>query len=78
MTYEEFKEQGYTIESVENAIVWHEVTINESGSYNYKQVDIDIAGTELYRIVPYGNNDEHAYEEFSDMEEVEEYIKNEM
>lgn len=78
MTYKEFKEQGYTIESVENATVWHEVTINESGSYNYKQVDIDIAGTELYRIVPTGNNDEHAYEEFSDMEEVEEYIKNEM
>ena len=85
MTYEEFKEQGYTIESVENATVWYEVTINESESasyhnlrYNYKQVDMDTGETELYRIVPYGNNDEHAYEEFSDMEELEEYIKNEM
>lgn len=78
MTYEEFKKQGYTIESVENAIVWHEVTINESGSYNYKQVDMDIAGTELYRIVSIENNDEHDFEEFNDMEEVEEYIKNEM
>ena len=78
MTYEEFKEQGYTIESVENATVWHEVTINESGGYEYERIDIDIAGTELYRIVPTGNNDEHAYEEFSEMAEVEEYIKNEM
>lgn len=34
--------------------------------------------TELYRIVSIGKNDEHDFEEFNDMEEVEEYIKNEM
>lgn len=78
MTYEEFKKQGYTIELVEHATVYSEVTINETGGYNFKQVDMDTGETELYRIVPYGNNDEHAYEEFSDMKEVEEYIKNEM
>lgn len=85
MTYEEFKEQGYTIESVEYATVWNHVTINESESasyhylrYKYEQYDMETGGTSLYRIVPTGNHDEHAYEEFSDMEEVEEYIKNEM
>lgn len=78
MTYEEFKEQGYTIELVEHATVYSEVTINESGSYIFRQYEIFTDDTELYRIVSIGNNDEHDFEEFNDMEEVEEYIKNEM
>lgn len=78
MTYEEFKEQGYTIELIEHATVYSEVTINESGSYNFRQYEISTGDTELYRIVSIGNNDEHDFEEFNDMAEVEEYIKNEM
>lgn len=83
MTYEEFKEQGYSIESVHYATIWNEVTIDETVEqpryrYGYEQTDINVDGVDFYRIVPIGNNDEHAYEEFSDMKEVEEYIKNEM
>lgn len=79
MTYKEFKEQGYTIESVQTAMIWHEVTINESGSYEYKQIDeLDIGEPEVYRIVSLGNDDAHAYEEFYDLDELVEYIKNDM
>lgn len=83
MTYEEFKEQGYSIESVHYATVWSEVTIDETAEqprnrYDYEQIDTNVDGVDFYRIVPAGNNDEHAYEEFSDMEEVEEYIRYEM
>ena len=78
MTYEEFKEQGYTIELVEHAMVYSEVTRNESGSYDFRQYEVLTGYSELYRIVSIGNNYEHNFEEFNDMEEVEEYIKNEM
>lgn len=78
MTYKEFKEQGYTIEALEHATVYSEVTINESGIYDFKQVDLDVGEPMLYRIISNDSNDEHAYEEFSDMEDVQDYIKNEM
>lgn len=85
MTYEEFKEQGYKIEVVQYATVWSEVTINESESasyhntrYNYEQYNMEIDGVDTYRIISTDDDDEHSYEEFHDMDEVEEYIKNEM
>lgn len=85
MTYEEFKEQGYTIESVEYATAWNHVTINESESasyhylrYKYEQYDMETGDVSIYRILSIDNNDEHDYKEFSHMEELEEYIKNEM
>ena len=79
MTYEEFKKQGYTIESVHSAMIWHEVTIHDSGSYEYRQIDeLDYGEPDIYRIIPLGNNDAHAYEEFYDLGELEEYIKNDM
>lgn len=85
MTYKEFKEQGYTIESAEFATVYSEVTINEGDSqsyhhlrYDYRRTEVDTNEVDFYRIIPLGNNEEHAYEEFHSMEELEEYIKNEM
>lgn len=78
MTYEEFKEQGYTIEALEQAIVYSEVTINESGIHDYKGIDLDVGEPMLYRIIADDSNDEHAYQEFNDMEEVLDYIKDEM
>lgn len=79
MTYKEFKEQGYTIESVQTAMIWHEVIINESGSYEFKQIDeLDCGEPDAYRIISIDNNDTHAYVEFYDLGELEEYIKNDM
>lgn len=85
MTYKEFKEKGYSIEVVQYATVWSEVTINESESasyhnarYNYEQHNMEIDGVDAYRIISTDDSDEHAYQEFSSMDEVEEYINNEM
>ena len=79
MTYKEFKEQGYTIESVQTAMIWHEVTINESGSYEYKQIDeLDIGEPEVYRIVSFGKDDAHDNTDFYDLEELEDYIRLDM
>lgn len=78
MTYKEFKEQGYTIESLEHATVYCELTINELGIFDYKQVDLDVGELILYRIVSSVGGDDHDYQEFSNMEEVQDYIKNEM
>lgn len=79
MTYEEFKKQGYTIESVQHAMIWHEVTINDSGSYEFKQIDeLDIGEPDVYRIVSVGNDDAHDNTEFYDLEELEDYIRLDM
>ena len=84
MSFKEFKAQGYSIEMVEYATVWSMVTINEdepaaSGSrYDFTRDELETHGVQLYRIVSIGNNDAHDYEEFNDMDELEDYIKFEM
>lgn len=84
MTFKEFKAQGYTIEMVEYATVWSTVIINEdepAGScsrYSIERDEVETHDVQLYRIVSFGNNNAHDYEEFNDLEELEDYIKFEM
>ena len=83
MTYKEFKDQGYTIESVGNATVWGEVTIDETQEqhkckYNHNQYEIEKHGTAFYRIISKEDEDKDIGIEFEKIEEVEDFIKNEM
>ena len=78
MTYKEFKEKGYSIELLEDATVYSDVTINESGGYNFNKIETEVGDPIIFRIVSKYFDTEHDFEEFYNMEEVEEYIKNEM